>query len=109
MRLLATAALGLAAFAAPAFAQTTTTTTTVTQETVPAPAVVAVPGTVRTYVTQQSVPSVTLEGPVVVGQPLPATVEYHVIPDNDGYAYSVVNGQRVIIDPNTRSVIEVYD
>ncbi|WP_082653531.1 DUF1236 domain-containing protein [Aureimonas sp. AU22] len=104
--------------ATPVLAQTTTTTI-VTQEpapaavvAVPAPApaaVVAVPAPVRTYVTQQSIPSVTYERQIVVGEPLPQAVEYHVIPDNDGYAYAVVNGQRVIVDPQTRSVIEVYD
>ena len=71
--------------------------------------VIELPPQVRTYVTQQNRPSVVLEGPLVVGQPLPDTVEYQVIPDNDGYAYTVVNGQKVIVDPKTRSVIEVYD
>ena len=83
------------------------TTTIVTEQ--PARRVIEVPAQVRTYVTQQSRPSVVLEGPVVVGQPLPDTVEYQVIPDNDGYAYTVINNQKVIIDPKTRSVIEVYD
>lgn len=85
----------------------TSTTTVVTEQ--PATRVIEVPSQVRTYVTQQSRPSVVLEGPVVVGQPLPDTVEYQVIPDSDGYAYTVVNNQKVIIDPRTRSVIEVYD
>ena len=109
-RLIALAGLaGLAGLvAAPALAQTTTTTI-VTQEAAPAAAVVAVPAPVRTYVTQQTVPSVTYERQIVVGEPLPEAVEYHVIPDNDGYAYAVVNGQRVIVDPQTRSVIEVYN
>ncbi len=93
--------------AAPALAQTTTTTI-VTQEAAPA-AVVAVPAPVRTYVTQQTLPSVAYERRIVVGEPLPQAVEYHVIPDNDAYAYAVVNGQRVIVDPRTRGVIEVYD
>lgn len=83
------------------------TTTIVTEQ--PARRVIEVPAQVRTYVTQQSRPSVVLEGPVVVGQPLPDTVEYQVIPDTDGYAYTVINNQKVLIDPKTRSVIEVYD
>ena len=85
----------------------TSTTTVVTEQ--PATRVIELPPQVRTYVTQQNRPSVVLEGPVVVGQPLPDTVEYQVIPDNDGYAYTVINGQKVIVDPKTRSVIEVYD
>ncbi|WP_102959398.1 DUF1236 domain-containing protein [Mangrovicella endophytica] len=104
--LLAVAAIGLATPAA--LAQTTTTT--VIQETAPTTTtVVEVPAEVRTYVTKQEVPSVTLEGPVVVGKVLPDTVTYQVIPDNDGYAYAVVNGQRVIVDAKTHNVIEVYD
>lgn len=83
------------------------TTTIVTEQ--PASRVIELPPQVRTYVTQQSRPSVVLEGPIVVGQPLPDTVEYQIIPDNDGYAYTVINDQKVIIDPQTRSVIEVYD
>ncbi|WP_279483170.1 DUF1236 domain-containing protein [Aureimonas sp. SK2] len=106
-RLIALASLaGLVAL--PALAQTTTTTI-VTQEAAPVAAVVAVPAPVRTYVTQQTIPSVTYERQIVVGEPLPQAVEYHVIPDNDAYGYAVVNGQRVIVDPQTRSVIEVYD
>lgn len=103
------AAIGVAglAFTAPAVAQTTTTTTVTTEQ--PSTGIVVVPDQVRTYVTKQQTKSVILEGPVVVGQALPDTVEYQIIPENDGYAYAIVNDQRVIIDPKTRSVIEVYE
>ena len=83
------------------------TTTIVTEQ--PTSRVIELPPQVRTYVTQQKRPSVVLEGPVVVGQALPDTVEYEIIPDNDGYAYTVINDRKVIVDPKTRSVIEVYD
>ncbi len=105
-RLIALAGLA-SLMAAPALAQTTTTI--ITQEAAPAATVVAVPAPVRTYLTQQTIPSVTYERRIVVGEPLPQAVEYHIIPDNDGYAYAVVNDQRVIVDPQTRSVIEVCD
>jgi hypothetical protein len=109
-RIFAAVSVAALTIATSAFAQTTTTTTTVIEETTaPVSQVVVVPDTVRTYVTTQSMPSVVLEGPLVVGQPLPDTVQYQVIPDNDGYAYAIVNEKRVIIDPTTRSVIEVYD
>jgi hypothetical protein len=85
----------------------TTTTTVVTEQ--PSSRVIELPPQVRTYVTQQSRPSVVLEEQLVVGQPLPDTVEYQIIPEYDGYAYTVVNNQKVIVDPKTRSVIEVYD
>lgn len=108
--MIASLAVSSAAFAQTAIITeqpTTTTTTIVTEQ--PATRVIELPPEVRTYVTQQSRPSVVLEGPLVVGQPLPDTVEYQLIPDNDGYAYTVINNQKVIIDPKTRSVIEVYD
>jgi hypothetical protein len=87
----------------------TTTTTVITEQPVTSTTVVEVPAEVRTYVTKQEMSSVVLEGPVTVGTPLPDTIQYQVIPEHDDYAYAVVNGQRVIIDPKTRSVIEVYD
>ncbi len=76
-----------------AYAQTTT--------------VVTVPGEVRTYVTEQEVPSVVYDGDVVVGNELPGSVEIHTIPTSKTYSYTVVNKQRVIVDPQTRRVIEV--
>ncbi|MBB4291274.1 hypothetical protein GGE16_003333 [Rhizobium leguminosarum] len=75
-----------------AFAQTTT---------------VVVPGEVKTYVQKQETPSVTFEGDVVVGTPLPDTVEIHTIPDQPDYGYVVVNKKRVLVNPKTRAVIEV--
>lgn len=105
--MIASLAVSSAAFAQTAIITEQPTTTIVTEQ--PATRVIELPAQVRTYVTQQNRPSVVLEGPLVVGQPLPDTVEYQVIPDNDGYAYTVINNQKVIIDPKTRSVIEVYD
>ncbi|WAJ31571.1 DUF1236 domain-containing protein [Antarcticirhabdus aurantiaca] len=67
------------------------------------------PEEVRTYVTRQSVPSVKVERQVVVGEALPETVEIHTVPDNDRYAYTVVNERRVIVDPQTRTVVQVID
>ena len=106
---LAAASLALVGLGGPVLAQTTTTTTTVVTEEAAPGTLVEVPSGVRSYVIEHDVPSVTLEGRLVRGQPLPDAVEYQVIPDNDGYAYAIVNGQRVVVDPKTRSVIEVYD
>ncbi|MCV9997520.1 DUF1236 domain-containing protein [Pararhizobium sp. YC-54] len=82
------------ALSATAFAQTT---------------VVELPGEVRTYVLEQQVPSVVYEGEIVVGQPLPDTVELHVVKGYDDYAYTVVNERRVIVNPQTRAVIQVLE
>ncbi|NKL37991.1 DUF1236 domain-containing protein [Rhizobium sophorae] len=68
---------------------------------------VVVPGEVRTYVEKQETPSVTFEGDVAVGTALPDTVEIHTIPDQPDYGYVVVNKKRVLVNPKTRTVIEV--
>ncbi|APG88196.1 DUF1236 domain-containing protein [Sinorhizobium americanum] len=68
---------------------------------------VVLPGEVRTYVMEQQTPSVVYEGEIVVGQPLPETVEIHTIPDQPDFAYAIVNEKRVVINPKTRAVVEV--
>jgi hypothetical protein len=65
------------------------------------------PAEVRTYVTREEVPSVAYEGDIVVGEPLPRTVEIRRVPQYDSYGYAVVNHERVIVDPRSRKVIEV--
>ncbi|APO74850.1 hypothetical protein AM571_CH02039 [Rhizobium etli 8C-3] len=72
-------------------------------------ATVTVPGEVRTYVLEQQSPSVTFEGDVAVGTTLPDTVEINTIPDQPEYGYVVVNKKRVLVNPNTRAVIEVIE
>jgi hypothetical protein len=66
------------------------------------------PAPVREYVVRESVPSVRVERQVVVGEPLPETVELRRVPDYE-YSYAVVNDRRVIVEPGTRRVIEVID
>lgn len=68
---------------------------------------VVVPGEVKTYVLQQTNPSVVYDGAVVVGEPLPETVEIYPIPQQPTYGYVVLNQQRVLVDPQSRQVIEV--
>lgn len=68
---------------------------------------VVLPGEVRTYVMEQNTPSVVYEGEIVVGQPVPEVVEVHPIPEQPDFAYAVVNDRRVIINPKTRTVVEV--
>lgn len=68
---------------------------------------VVVPGEVKTYVLQQGSPSVVYEGKVVVGEALPDTVEIYPIPQQPTYGYVVLNDQRVLVDPQSRQVIEV--
>jgi hypothetical protein len=85
-----------------AVAQTTTTTTTHTtlspeQRT-----------TISRYVVQQNTPSVAVQGfEVVPGAVLPPSVSFYSVPQVSGYEYTVVNNQRIIVDPTTRRVVEV--
>jgi hypothetical protein len=46
---------------------------------------------------------------VVVGEPLPPSVELRVVPNHREYRYAVVNDRRVIVEPRTRRVIRVID
>jgi hypothetical protein len=98
------ASAAFVATAAPALAQSETTTT-VTRTTT----TTVVPDTVRTYVVGQQAQSVAVPGDVVIGEVLPEIVSITPIPDNAEYGYAVVNDRRVVIDPVTRTVIEVYD
>ena len=53
--------------------------------------------------------SVVVQERVVVGEPLPPSVELRVVPNHAEYRYAVVNDQRVIVEPRTRKVIRVID
>ena len=65
------------------------------------------PGEVVTYVQRDTGPSVVVQERVVVGEPLPATVELRTVPQHTEYRYAVVNNQRVIVEPKTRKVIKI--
>lgn len=60
----------------------------------------------RTYVLQNRVQSVPVQGEVVVGATLPETVQVQPIP-NSQYRYVYVNDQPVIVEPQTRRVIQI--
>ena len=53
--------------------------------------------------------SVVVHERVVVGDPLPPSVELRVVPNHAEYRYAVVNDRRVIVEPSTRKVIRVID
>lgn len=69
------------------------------------------PERVVTYVQQAPMPAqpVVVEQQVVVGKPLPQTVVLQQIPEDPAYAYAVVNERRVIVDPQTYTVVRVLD
>jgi len=70
-------------------------------------AAVEIPNAVITAVPRG--PSVRVQERVVVGEPLPPTVELRTVPSHTEYRYAIVNDQRVIVEPRTRRVIRVID
>lgn len=67
------------------------------------------PRKVVTYVEEQPMPTerVVVQEKVVVGEALPETVMVEEVPDGDGYSYAIVNDQRVIVEPETRRVVQI--
>jgi len=65
------------------------------------------PAQVQTYIVQGPAEPVLLEGEIVVGARLPQVVAVHPIPGYE-YHYAFVNGQRVLVDPQTRAVVYIY-
>jgi hypothetical protein len=53
--------------------------------------------------------SVVVQENVVIGEPLPPSVQLRVVPNHTEYSYAVVNERRVIVEPRTRKVIRVID
>jgi hypothetical protein len=68
---------------------------------------------VRRYIVEQRRPSVRVQERVVVGEPLPREVQLYPVPPDVGvrteYRYGVVNDRAVLVDPNSRRVIEVLE
>jgi len=92
------------ALSAPAFAQAVVVDPGVTSSTT-----VELPGEVRTYVLGRPIPSVAYEGAIVVGHPLPDTIQLHLVDGHADYAYTVINGRSVIVNPQNRTVIQVLE
>jgi hypothetical protein len=63
----------------------------------------------RDVIIQQSAPSVAYDRDIVVGQPLPQTIEVRPVPKYRTYSYAVVNGRHVVVDAGTRRVVQVLD
>ncbi|SOE18691.1 SH3 domain-containing protein [Hoeflea halophila] len=65
------------------------------------------PPTVKTYVTENRIDPVYLEGEVVVGAGVPDTVKLYPVPDYE-YQYVYINGQPVLVEAGTRQIVYVY-
>ena len=68
---------------------------------------------VRSYVVAQRRPSVRVSEEVAVGQPLPPRVRLYPVPARVGlstpYSYTIVNDQPVLVDPQTRTVVQYIE
>jgi hypothetical protein len=71
--------------------------------------VIEVPAEVRSYVVRERVPSVRIQEEVVVGEPLPPTVELRTIPDYEDYRFAVVNERHVLVEPGTRRIVRIIE
>ncbi|MGB3878434.1 MAG: DUF1236 domain-containing protein [Shinella zoogloeoides] len=106
-RLILVSAAALLSLSASAYAQDTV----IVQESDPVTteSTVVIPGEVRTYVLEQDIPSVPYEGDILIGKVVPDAVEIHAIDGQPDYAYTIVNEHRVIVNPQTRTVIQVLE
>ncbi len=68
-----------------------------------------IPNAVITSILGAPGPSVTVRERVVVGEPLPPSVELRTVPSHAEYRYAVVNDRRVIVEPRTRKIIKIID
>jgi Protein of unknown function (DUF1236) len=68
-----------------------------------------IPNAVITSIQGERAPSVVVRERVVVGEPLPPSVELRTVPSHTEYRYAVVNDRRVIVEPRTRKIIKIID
>lgn len=68
---------------------------------------------VRSYVVAERRPSIRMTDEVIVGQPLPSRVRLYPVPQRVGlanpYSYTIVNDRTVLVDPQTRTVVQVIE
>lgn len=67
------------------------------------------PAEVKTYVRTQSVPSVTYDGRIAVGEVIPDTVTVYEIPNYAPYRWAYVDNQRVLVDPATHRIVSIIN
>lgn len=65
------------------------------------------PREVVTYVEHENIPSVAVQDEVVVGRPLPTTVELRPVPQHTEFRYAYVNNSRVIVDSRSGKVVKI--
>ena len=70
---------------------------------------IVVPGPVETYVLERDVRSVPYQGDVLIGRVIEDPVELYPVDGYEDYSYTIVNERRVIVDPQTREIIQIIE
>jgi hypothetical protein len=70
--------------------------------------IIAPPSEVRTYVTTQTVDSAPYSGKIVLGKTVDGDLVWREVPANPKYRWAYLNGQRVVIETQSRHVVAVY-
>jgi hypothetical protein len=67
------------------------------------------PKEVITYVQREQIPTAapTVSEEIVIGKPVPATVELRPVPNHTQFRYAFVNHERVIVDAKTGKVVKI--
>jgi hypothetical protein len=65
------------------------------------------PAEVITYVERDTAPSVTVQDEIVVGRPVPTTVELRPVPQHTEFRYAYINNSRVIVDSRSGKVVKI--
>jgi len=69
------------------------------------------PKQVVTYVEERPVPAqkYVVKEKIVVGNTLPDDVVLEAVPDNEVYAYTVINDRRVIVQRDNRAIVKIIE
>ena len=62
----------------------------------------------RTYVLEHKTESVVIDGDVAVGAQIPETAQIQTIPESP-YSYVYVDERPVLVDPQSRQIVHIYE
>jgi hypothetical protein len=65
------------------------------------------PPQICAYVIEEEIPPAVVERPAAIDEPLPETDTLPTLPENRTYVTAYVDGQPVLVDPDTRAVVDV--
>ena len=69
------------------------------------------PKEVVTYIEERPAPvqKYVVKETIVVGNTLPDDVVLETVPDNDAYAYTVINDRRVVVQRDNRAIVKIIE